>query len=105
MYRFLQKNKWYLVTALGLAAFVLLCMFNLQDDFAKELNGWLFDKKAKIIEEDLSYRREKIAQSDEQLAELDKQEAEIKKKREEKRSNIDTMDLKEMSDAWKKLGY
>ena len=105
MYKFFLKYKWHFVTALGVVALVSLYMFNLQDDYAKELNGWLFDKKAKIIEEDLSYRREKIAQSDDQIAELDKQEAEIKKKREEKRSNIDTMDLKEMSDAWKKLGY
>lgn len=105
MYKYVLKYKWYLVTALGILALVVLYMFNLQDDFQKELNEWLFDKKSKIIEEDLAHRREKIDQIDRKEEAVDLKIKEIKQKRKQENEAIDRKDLKEMTDAWKELGY
>lgn len=105
MHKFWMKYKWYLITAVGVIALIVLYAFNLNDDFEKELNGWLIDKKSKVIEEDLAYRREKIDQTDDKIEEVDTTIEKIKEKRKQDSEAVDRMDLKEMKDAWKKLGY
>jgi len=99
------KFKWYVISGIVLMTILFLVVFNLQGDFAKDLNKWMYNEKKKIVSKQIDRVKSDEDEINTEIKEIEDKIDKIDKKIEENDSEIDKMDLKELSDAWKALGY
>lgn len=103
------KYRWVFWTVVGvLCVAVIYLLFNKQDEsdkLSKELSDLIIRKKKEIVDAAVSRRSEDIATREEKIKELEQRIEEINRQGNTARSDAQKMTLRELSDAFKEMGY
>lgn len=76
-----------------------------RENYQKELNELLYDKRVEILDEAHQMHKEKDQASEVQTKQIDEKIKKIKEKRKKRNNKIDKSSLIEVSDAFKDLGF
>lgn len=105
------KYKWHLIslvlfTVIGAA--ILYRLFAGKSGSGKavqEVAQWALDKRLKMVKEEISRNRAKKGELEGDLKEVEAKIEAVEREREEVGEKVDKRSLKELDDAWEKLGY
>jgi septal ring factor EnvC (AmiA/AmiB activator) len=105
------KYKWHLITfAFVLAAGALILWRVLSknsggDKAVQEVADWVLDKRLEMTKEAVERDKAKKKSLDSELQEVEDKIKAVEEERAKVDSKVDRRSLKELDDAWKKLGY
>jgi hypothetical protein len=96
---FLAKSKWHLIAGAAILTFLVLYFWKDTSGLQKILRGAI-KAQQEVVSKELERKRERVKGNEDELRKIDVSLEEIDKKIKQL-DTVDTLGLKELSDAWK----
>lgn len=99
---FWSKFKWYVVATVAIVA-LFVTAYLLKGRGTEKLLRGAIKIQRDVVEKELKRKREEVQSNEAEIAKIDDKINEINQEIERVENSVERMDLKELSDAWKKI--